>query len=161
ATLNLPPNILCRPLQRTDFQRGHLSVLSHLAPVGDTTEEMWVEQYEWMARCNGTYFVVVLVDVERDVIVGTGTLMLERKFMLNLGKQGHIKDVVITAEQQGKGLGIKLIQALDLIGEQLGCYKTILDCEPKNEAFYRKCGYKRMGIDMQHCYNETATSHAA
>ncbi|TVY16802.1 Glucosamine 6-phosphate N-acetyltransferase 1 [Lachnellula arida] len=124
---------------------------------------MWVQQYEEMARCHGTYYVVVLVDGERDVIVGTGTLVVERKFMLNLGKQGHIKDVVITASHQGKGLGKKLIQALDLIGEQLGCYKTILDCEPKNEAFYRKCGYKRMGIDMEHCYDkdETARSHAA
>jgi len=160
AEENLPQNILIRPLQRTDFQRGHLAVLAHLAPVGDTTEEMWVEQFEWMKRCNGTYYVVVLVDESRDVIVGTGTLMLERKFMLNLAKQSHIKDVVITASQQGKGLGAKLIQALDLIGEGLGCYKTILDCEPKNEPFYRKCGYERMGIDMQHCYEKTASSHA-
>lgn len=56
--------------------------------------------------------------------------------MLNLGKQGHIKDVVITADQQGKGLGIKLIQALDLIGEQLGCYKVCMRehyCHPKEE----------------------------
>ncbi|TVY36168.1 Glucosamine 6-phosphate N-acetyltransferase [Lachnellula occidentalis] len=156
ATKGLPQGFLCRPLQRTDFARGHLAVLAHLAPTGATTEAQWIAQYEWMARCNGTYFIVVLVDEERDVIVGTGTLTLERNFMLNLGKQGHIKDVVITAEQQGKGLGIRLIQALDLIGEQLGCYKTILDCEPKNEAFYRKCGYERTGIDMQHCYNQTA-----
>jgi len=79
AQENLPQNILIRPLQRTDFQRGHLAVLAHLAPVGDTQEEMWVEQFEWMKRCNGTYYVVVLVDESRDVIVGTGTLMLERK----------------------------------------------------------------------------------
>ena len=54
-------------------------MLSHLAPVGGVTEEMWVEQYDWMKQCNGTYFVVVIVDEERDVIVGTGTLIMEKK----------------------------------------------------------------------------------
>jgi glucosamine-phosphate N-acetyltransferase len=42
----------------------------------------------------------------------------------NLGKQGHIEDVAVAVDRRGKGFGILLIQALDLIAEQSGCYKV-------------------------------------
>ena len=54
----------------------------------------------------------------------TRVLMRYCQSLRNLGKQGHIKDVAIAAAQQKKGFGIKLIQALDLISKELGCYKV-------------------------------------
>ena len=42
----------------------------------------------------------------------------------NLGKQGHIEDIAIASEYQGKGLGIKIIEVLGSIAEKVGCYKV-------------------------------------
>jgi hypothetical protein len=40
-----------------------------------------------------------------------------------LGVVGHIEDIAVAKEQQGKKLGLRIIQSLDYIAEQVGCYK--------------------------------------
>lgn len=72
----------------------------------------------------------------------------------NLGLVGHIEDIAVAKDQQGKKLGLRLIQALDYIAEKVGCYKTILDCSEANEGFYIKCGFKRAGLEMAHYYKK-------
>jgi glucosamine-phosphate N-acetyltransferase len=97
--------------------------------------------------------------------------------LYKLGTQGHIEDVAIAANQQGKKFGVKLLQALDSVAEQVGCYKvrnrskpgyeapltrrpqTILDCSPQNEGFYVKCGYEKAGSEMHHYYDQGALDH--
>lgn len=54
-------------------------------------------------------------------------------------------------------MGLRIIQALDYIAKQIGCYKTILDCSEHNEGFYVKCGFRRAGLEMAH-YFETPKS---
>lgn len=44
--------------------------------------------------------------------------------MYELGIQGHIEDIAIASDMQGKKFGIKLIKALDHIGKEVGCYKV-------------------------------------
>lgn len=72
----------------------------------------------------------------------------------NLGMVGHIEDIAVAKDQQGKKLGLRLIQALDFIANKIGCYKTILDCSDANEGFYIKCGFKRAGLEMAHYHNK-------
>jgi glucosamine-phosphate N-acetyltransferase len=45
---------------------------------------------------------------------------------------GHIEDIAVDPKQQGKKLGLRIIQALTGVAEGLGCYKTILDCSKDN-----------------------------
>lgn len=56
-------------------------------------------------------------------------------------------------DQQGKKLGLRIIQALDYIAEKVGCYKSILDCSEANEGFYVKCSFRRVGVEMAHYYD--------
>ena len=44
----------------------------------------------------------------------------------NLGLVGHIEDIVVNKDQQGKKLGLRIIEALDYIVEKIGCYKVCL-----------------------------------
>lgn len=69
-----------------------------------------------------------------------------------LGKVGHIEDIAVAKDQQGKKLGLRIIQALDYISEKVGCYKSILDCSEANEGFYVKCGFRRAGLQMAHYF---------
>lgn len=41
------------------------------------------------------------------------------------GLVGHIEDIAVNSNQQGKKLGLRIIQALKFIGAQRGCYKGI------------------------------------
>ncbi|KAI9809110.1 MAG: hypothetical protein M1825_002399 [Sarcosagium campestre] len=160
----LPESYSIRPLQRTDYQAGFLDVLRVLTTVGDINEARWNERYDWMQRRNdadggyGDYFVLVILDSQR--IVGAGTLVVERKFIHDLGRVGHIEDIAVAKDQQGKKLGLKMIQALDFVAEKVGCYKSILDCSEANEGFYVKCGFKRSGLEMAHYYEGPKQSKA-
>ncbi|KAL8837864.1 MAG: hypothetical protein Q9170_002382 [Blastenia crenularia] len=149
----LPDNYTIRPLQRSDYKSGLLDVLRVLTTVGDISEKAWDERYDWMARRGDEYFILVVCNGEKKV-VGTGAVVVERKFIHNLGLVGHIEDIAVTKDQQGKKLGLRIIQALEYIAEQVGCYKTILDCSEENEGFYNKCGFKRAGLEMAHYYDK-------
>lgn len=42
----------------------------------------------------------------------------------NLGLVGHIEDIAVTKDQQGKKLGLRIIEALDYVAKKVGCYKV-------------------------------------
>ncbi|KAI4175528.1 MAG: hypothetical protein LQ346_008067 [Caloplaca aetnensis] len=164
-----------RPLQRSDYKDGMLDVLRVLTTVGDIGEKAWDERYDWLARRGDEYYILVVCDGQRKV-VGTGAVIIERKFIHNLGMVGHIEDIAVAKDQQGKKLGLRIIEALDYIAQKVGCYKvrpapssldplcgaatltetvqTILDCSETNEGFYVKCGYKRTGLEMALYYDK-------
>ena len=76
-----------------------------------------------MSHRNDEYFLICIIDASQH-IVGTGALLVERKFIHNLGLVGHIEDIAVAKDQQGKKLGLRIIQALDYVAENVGCYKV-------------------------------------
>ncbi|KAF2212420.1 hypothetical protein CERZMDRAFT_112118 [Cercospora zeae-maydis SCOH1-5] len=158
----LPTGYSIRPLERTDFEKGFLDVLRVLTQVGEISKEEFEQRFDDMkgptteqgAAHKGSYYILVILDGDKK-IVGTGALIVEKKFIHHLGLVGHIEDIAVTKDQQGKKLGLRIIQALDYLAEKVGCYKTILDCSEANEGFYVKCGYKRAGLQMAHYYNKS------
>jgi glucosamine-phosphate N-acetyltransferase len=113
--------------------------------------QQWDDRYSWISSRADSYYLLCILD-SSERIVGTGALIVERKFIHNLGLVGHIEDIAVAKDQQGKKLGLRIIQALDFVAEKVGCYKTILDCSEANEGFYVKCGFKRAGLEMAHYY---------
>ncbi|KAI6004388.1 acyl-CoA N-acyltransferase [Pisolithus orientalis] len=144
----LPPGLTLRPLASTDYKRGHLSVLSVLSVVNDLGEDAWVAQFDVMRGLSKTYYSLVIVDQATDKIVGVGTVFIEHKFLRGFGSVGHIEDIAVDKSQQGKKLGMRIIQALTHISESCGCYKTILNCNDSNITFYEKCGYTKKEVEM-------------
>lgn len=137
-----------RPLALTDYQRGHLSVLSVLTVVTDPGEAAWQAQFNALRAAPRTYYSIVIVDKITDRIVAVGTAFIERKFLRGLGSVGHIEDIAVDKSQQGKKLGLRIIQALTVISENSGCYKTILNCSDSNIPFYEKCGFEKKENEM-------------
>ncbi|KAI1327059.1 glucosamine 6-phosphate N-acetyltransferase [Xylariaceae sp. FL0255] len=148
----LPEGYIARSLRSSDYDTGFLDCLRVLTTVGEISKEAFDERFRWMLS-QDTYYVLVIEDTSSGKIVGTGNLLVERKFIHSLGLVGHIEDIAVAKDQQGKKLGLRLIQALDFIAEKVGCYKTILDCSEANEGFYVKCGFRRAGLEMAHYYD--------
>ncbi|KAF8476889.1 glucosamine 6-phosphate N-acetyltransferase [Kalaharituber pfeilii] len=150
----LPEGYIMRPLRQSDYHHGFLDVLRVLTTVGDISEESWAERYNWMKERSGEYYIIVVEETSSGQCVGVGSLIVEKKFLRNCGQVGHIEDIAVAKEMQGKQFGLRIIQALDYIAEKIGCYKAILDCSEQNEGFYVKCGYKKAGIQMAHYYGD-------
>jgi GNAT superfamily N-acetyltransferase len=92
-----------------------------------------------MSKRNDEYFLLCITD-SSDAIVGTGALIVERKFIHQLGLVGHIEDIAVAKDQQGKKLGLRIIQALDFVAEKVGCYKVRTREMPKAAGSRRARG---------------------
>lgn len=68
-----------------DWLLGFLDVLSYLTSVGPQSRATFLDRFNYMKQHNDTYFVIVIEDTKKGVIVGAGTLVIERKFIHNNG----------------------------------------------------------------------------
>ncbi|WWC91343.1 uncharacterized protein L201_006286 [Kwoniella dendrophila CBS 6074] len=144
----LGPDLHLRPLASDDNTRGHFDVLSVLTVAPQLSAKAYKDKFDELKACAGTYFIIVIVNVSTDKIVGSGSLIVERKFLRSAGLVGHIEDIAVSKAVQGKKLGLRIINALEEIGAARGCYKIILDCSDKNIPFYEKCGFKHKEYQM-------------
>ena len=138
-----------RPLEQGDFYRGFLESLANLSPVDLTPAEAI---QIWRGRNAAGVRTVVAVEPD-GAVIGTGSLILEHKFLHHGGTIGHIEDVAVHPAHGGKGVGSAVVGALVELARQSGCYKVILSCTDQNLAFYSKLGFRRhdngMRIDLQ------------
>ncbi|WVR09169.1 hypothetical protein IAU60_006231 [Kwoniella sp. DSM 27419] len=137
-----------RPLAIDDHSRGHFDVLSVLTAAPSLSPQTYAQTFNEMKACANTYFVIVILDKASDRIVGSGSIIVERKFLRSAGLVGHIEDIAVSKSAQGRKLGLRIINALEEIGRARGCYKIILDCSEKNIPFYEKCGFKHKEYEM-------------
>ncbi|GAP91588.1 putative glucosamine-phosphate N-acetyltransferase [Rosellinia necatrix] len=153
----LPDGFVIRPLARNDYGKGFYDCLRVLTWVADPTEPEFLARFDEMAAAKNTYFFTVIEFQDR--VIGTGCLVAEKKFIHNHGMCGHIEEIAVAKEHQGKGLGLKMMQALESVAVAVGCYKTILNCGPRNEPFYARCGYHNSGIEMSRYFEEEQDSY--
>ncbi|OWB55298.1 hypothetical protein B5S28_g1169 [[Candida] boidinii] len=146
---SLPEGYSIRRVEKGDYHKGYLKVLSGLTTVGEISEELFGQTIDKWDALKEIYQCLVVLNGEGH-IVGTGNIIIEQKIIHGCSKVGHIEDISIHEDQQGKKLGLILIRNLLNIGKESGCYKVILDCDSKNTGFYEKCGLKLAGIEMEY-----------
>lgn len=92
-------------------------------------------------RAKGDYYVTVIEDLRSSKIIGSATLVIERKFIHSCGTRAHLEDVVVDDTYRGKQLGKLIVVTVTLLAEYLGCYKMSLECKDNLIPFYRSMGY--------------------
>ncbi|SCU78599.1 LADA_0A06414g1_1 [Lachancea dasiensis] len=152
----LPQGYTIRRLEPQDYD-GVVETLKVLTVVGNVTRSQFEETLNYWKETTvkigvhsiPAYNPHVIVD-DSDRVVATGTVFIERKIIRDCGLVGHVEDIAVAKDQQGKQLGLLLIQHLTKLAHDQGAYKVILDCDDKNVGFYEKCGYRRCGVEMDH-----------
>jgi glucosamine-phosphate N-acetyltransferase len=131
--------ISIRKLQKEDLWNGFFTSLDSLRQASNIDKKLAEKIFDKINQNPDHVIAVAIIDRK---IVGSATLLLETKFIHNGGKVGHIEDVVVSKEHQGKRIGEKIIKFLLKYAEEQGCYKTILDCSNDVKPFYEKLGFK-------------------
>ena len=90
-----------------------------------------------------------LVAVDGEKILGVASIVTINKILRSGSRMGLIEDVAVASEARGLGLGKLLIESLLSLGEELGCYKVVLNCSDANVAFYEKCGMYKAENQMR------------
>lgn len=136
-----------RQINETDMVNGDIiKILNELTGVSNMDITELPEYKLFLTSLNDTHMIFVIELTFNDcekIIAGLGTIFIEQKIIHQMGKVGHIEDVVVSNEYRGLGIGKILIQYLCEYSKLKGCYKVILNCSDENIAFYEKCGLQR------------------
>jgi glucosamine-phosphate N-acetyltransferase len=139
-------NLSIRDLEEGDISRCLLDTLSSLAGVQLTPGEAAVIHRERLRTGIRTY---VAVEDEKSEVVGTVSLLVERKFIHVGGRVGHIEDVAVRRGFEKRGIGGALVRHATEEARRLGCYKVVLSCFEHLEPFYASLGFRRHDIGMR------------
>jgi glucosamine-phosphate N-acetyltransferase len=134
-----------RLLQVDDYNRGFLQLLEQLTVVDadNISFEEFKNHYDKIQS-----IIYVIHDTKMDLIVGTGSLFIEYKYIHKLGSVGHIEDIIIDVNYRNKGFGKKIINILIDLAKKKSCYKVILDCDINNATYYEHIGFLNKGNYM-------------
>ena len=139
--------IIIREIEEDDLKNGFLETLDFLRNTGDLDKNKANEILKKIKQ-NPDHIIHVAIDNKK--IVGSTTLLIEQKFIHDGGLVGHIEDVVVRKDCEGKGIGIKLVTSLLERAKEKNCYKTILDCKDDVKQFYERIGFKRESNCMRY-----------
>ncbi len=140
-------DIIIREIEEDDLEKGFLESLDFLRKASDIDKNKAKEILEKIKQ-NPDHIIHVAVDDNK--IVGSTTLLVEQKFIHDGGLVGHIEDVVVRKDYEGKGIGIKLVMSLLECAKEKNCYKTILDCKDDVKQFYERIGFERESNGMRY-----------
>jgi glucosamine-phosphate N-acetyltransferase len=140
-------DIKIREIVEEDIEKEFLKSLDSLRKASDLDKEVAKDILKKIIS-NPDHIIHVAED--NGKIVGSTTLLIEQKFIHNGGCVGHIEDVVVSKEFEGRGIGIKLVTSLLEIANIRNCYKTILDCKDELIPFYERIGFKQESKQMRY-----------
>ena len=102
---------------------------------------------------NENHIIIVLEDKNKHII-GSGTIIIEKKLTYGGCKMGHLENILIHEEYRGKGYGESLINKLLEICKEKKCYRVDLNCNDELEHFYKKNGFTKKHICMNVYFQE-------
>jgi len=144
------PEIIIREIEEDDLEKGFLESLDFLRKASNIDKNNAKEILKKI-KLNPNHIIHVAIDDKK--IVGSTTLLIEQKFIHDGGLVGHIEDVVVRKDYEGKGIGIKLVTSMLERAKEKNCYKTILDCKDDVKQFYERIGFKHESNGMRYDHN--------
>ncbi len=137
-------SLIIRELFGPDINEDFLKTISALSDPGLTVNEAR-EIFRSRLRTHLKTYVAVL----GGRVVGTATLLIERKFLHKGAYAAHIEDVAVHPDHQRHGIGTALVRFLVEDARKRKCYKIILDCFEHLAPFYERIGFRISSIQMR------------
>lgn len=130
-------------LKKIDYSKQYFDLLGQLSDID--SNKISKEEFDKFVDNLSENHIIKVIKYNQQII-GTVTILKEKKLLHNFGIVAHIEDVVIDKNFRGLGLG-KLI--IDIAKKECdGCYKVILNCKDHNIGFYEKCGFTKRNTEM-------------
>ena len=139
-------DLIIRELEEKDLANGFLTTLDSLRETSSMNDDKVVEIFKKIKSNPEHHIIIAEINGK---IIGTTTLLIEPKFIHQGGLVGHIEDVVVDKNFQGKKIGEKIIKYVLEFSKNYGCYKTILDCSDNVKPFYEKLGFKHNSNELR------------
>ena len=124
---------MIRTLQKTDFSQ-FLELVKTFRPI---------DEYICQGGFNLIYDYIfqnskIFVYIEENKIVGTVTLLIEKKFIHNFSIYVHLEDLIVHPDYQNKKIGSEILDFVIQYSEKIKARKIILNCVAELVSFYQK-----------------------
>jgi len=118
--------------------------------VNDPMTTIFVVEDTEPILCNDNDVMASISTMTSKKIVASATVIIEQKLIHDMGRVGHIEDVVVSHTVRGSGIGKMIVNKCIDYAKKRGCYKCILDCSEENVGFYKKCNvdFQVKGVEM-------------
>lgn len=126
-----------------EIKSNYLELMQDLTHAPDVSTYMFTSTIENIHKMGR-----IIIGISDNLIVCSGTIIIEPKIIHGCKAAGHIEDIVVMQSWRGKDLGQTLIDNLSTYGFNNDCYKIILDCNDNLEVFYNKSGFSKKGLQM-------------
>ena len=133
------------PLNINNIKKSYIDLLSQLTSINDLSIDLFIERINLISTNNNIIYVCYTNDFN---VIGTGTIIIEPKLIHNCSYVGHIEDVVTNNNYRGLGIAKNIINYLIHYGQNIGCYKIILDCNEELINFYKNNNFIIKGFQM-------------
>lgn len=140
-------SFIIRELEMTDYNKSYLQLLSQLTQIDPSKISQQIFE-KFVTNLESTDNHKIFVIEDNNKIIATITILVESKLIRNMGKVGHIEDVVVDSKYRLHGIGKQIISYAISYAKSKGCYKCILDCDENNINFYAKNQMKQKGVCM-------------
>lgn len=126
---------MIRELKITDYYK-YICLLNNFRP-SNVNYNRFINIYNSIFNNNG----VVYVYLHDDQIIGTGTLVIEEKFIHDGSKYAHIEDIFVDKNHRGKKIGKQILEKLIDYSKNKKCRLCKLNCDKELIEFYTKNGF--------------------
>jgi glucosamine-phosphate N-acetyltransferase len=91
----------------------------------------------------------IFIKEKDNRIVGTVSLILDRKPIHAPLRVAFLEDLVVLAPYRDMGIGTELVNSVIRFSRAMRAYKVILSCNDENLGYYKKLGFKEKAHTMR------------
>ena len=127
-----------------DFYNKYLNLLNQFRNTNFSKEFL----LEFIISLPNNHDIFILFDDKNNDVIGTITILLEKKLINNGKLVCHIEDLIICNQYKNNGYGTKFLEFIKVYAREKNCYKIILNCDNKLKIFYEKNYFINKNIQM-------------
>lgn len=127
-----------------EFYSNYLTLLNEFRETKFSREYL----LEFINSLPNNHDILLLFDEKTSNIIGTITVILERKLIKNGKIVCHIEDLIISTLYKNKGYGTKILDIIKVVAREKNCYKIVLNCSDNLKKFYEKNSFENKNIEM-------------
>tara|TARA_Y100000389_G_C17334898_1_gene450097 strand:+ start:88 stop:507 length:420 start_codon:yes stop_codon:yes gene_type:complete len=129
--------MIIRILNKDDYNQ-FIPLINEFRPINtNISQELFNNLYDEIFKSSIIYVIEI-----NNILIGTGKLLIEQKFIHNLAKYGRIEDVFIKEDYRNKCIGSKLIQEILNYCKENNFFKITLTCNDNLISFYKNNNFE-------------------
>jgi glucosamine-phosphate N-acetyltransferase len=136
------------------IKNKYINLLSMLTITLDLDNNIFVNILDNINKNSLIYIVCIndINDIENFNIIGSGTILIENKFIHGGMNIGHIEDIVVHTSYRKMRISQTILDKLKEFAKNNNCYKIILDCKDSVANVYKKNNFEITGLQMSYYF---------